>query len=83
MTNADPNFDRADLTWFDSPTVYSAAFDDKKGLGYGLEWTVFDNGILTCMYNDWKKSATRRRKRTSLSTWFINSNRVAAPQGQL
>ncbi len=54
-SKADPNFDSADLTWFDSPSVYGAMFSDKKGMEYGIEWTVFNNGILSFTYNDWKK----------------------------
>lgn len=67
-SKADPNFDSADLTWFDSPSVYTAMFNDKKGMEYGIEWTVFNNGILSFTYNDWKKVSNDLPKRILLPT---------------
>ncbi|SMC38932.1 S-layer homology domain-containing protein [Sporomusa malonica] len=52
--NADPGFDVGELTTLDSARQ-DASFgnlDNVKGLEFGVEYTVFKNGVFTVQYND-------------------------------
>ncbi|WP_425058575.1 hypothetical protein SCACP_32320 [Sporomusa carbonis] len=53
---AEQNFDTLKLTTYDGATNASAykPMDDIKGYEYGVEYTVFKNGVLTVIYNDVK-----------------------------
>ncbi|CQR73047.1 hypothetical protein SOV_48310 [Sporomusa ovata DSM 2662] len=74
---ADKNFDPE---WWSTPESSDvagglAAFNDTKGFEYGVEYTVFKNGILAVQYNDMKdKNGNspngRRNLITSLSYSF-------------
>ena len=54
--NADAAFDLANLTTLDSGIMDSSIgnADNAKGAEFGVEYTVFKNGILTFQYNDLK-----------------------------
>jgi len=52
--NADPGFDAGEMTTLDSGRFDSSFgnLDNAKGAEFGIEYTVFKNGILTFQYND-------------------------------
>ncbi len=54
-SKADAYFEAGNYTAFDTGKVYSRAFDNKKGMTYGFDWTVFQNGIFGLAYYDTKQ----------------------------
>ncbi|SMC38970.1 S-layer homology domain-containing protein [Sporomusa malonica] len=51
---AEAGFDIKGLTTYDFTAAAGKASNDVKGYEYGIEYTVFKNGVLTLQYNDMK-----------------------------
>jgi len=73
--NADAGFDREVLTTLDSgdtaatdmsANTYRIA-DNIKGLEYGINYTVFKNGVLTVQYNDLETKDTKIDKKNMIA----------------
>ncbi|HEY3423664.1 MAG TPA: S-layer homology domain-containing protein [Negativicutes bacterium] len=53
---ADANFDPVTFDTLDGADAAGGYLDNVKGLEYGVEYTVFQNGILSLQYNDLKEN---------------------------
>ncbi|HWR44312.1 S-layer homology domain-containing protein [Sporomusa sp.] len=63
--NADKDFDPAGLNTLDYGILDGSigVVDNVKGLEYGVEYTVFKNGVLTFQYNDLEQKNTKIDKK--------------------